>query len=204
MHKARALANAYLWNKGNRKFYPERRFKIYVPKEWALEIIDEDEWNMLKELEAYTDEDAKYATEFYRDPEAKWMPDAHHFVRYDGLVGVDYTNKAVYAYSDIVDFDKHMKDEDIDNIKENPLFPVVLSVKANVVLEYKGLTTADVDKMSEEELDSLGHKSLVAEVPQDYLIRDTRFMLNVLGTQDRFCADVSEKVTGCATCDNDY
>ena len=51
MHKARALANAYHWN----NFYLKRGygepFKMNIPKEWALEIIPEDEWNMLKSLE---------------------------------------------------------------------------------------------------------------------------------------------------------
>jgi len=51
MHKARALANAYYWNVGFRITNKNKRFKIFVPKEWALEIIDEDEWNLLKLLE---------------------------------------------------------------------------------------------------------------------------------------------------------
>ena len=52
MHKARALANAYYWNKVYRERNIPKRFKIHVPKDWALEIIGEDEWNMLKELES--------------------------------------------------------------------------------------------------------------------------------------------------------
>jgi hypothetical protein len=52
MHKARALANAYYWNKVYRIVDPCKRFKINIPKEWALEIIDEDEWNLLKVLES--------------------------------------------------------------------------------------------------------------------------------------------------------
>ena len=57
MHKARTLANAYLWNKGNRKYHPDTRFKLWIPKEWALEIISEAEWQMLKDLEAVTPQD---------------------------------------------------------------------------------------------------------------------------------------------------
>lgn len=57
MHKARTLANAYLWNKGNRKYHPDRRFKLWIPKEWALQIIDEAEWQMLKDLESVTAQD---------------------------------------------------------------------------------------------------------------------------------------------------
>lgn len=57
MHKARTLANAYYWNKGFRKYAPFFRFKLWIPKEWATEIISDDEWNKLVELESFTDED---------------------------------------------------------------------------------------------------------------------------------------------------
>lgn len=50
MHKARALANAYFWNKAHRMRGEPERFTIHIPKEWALEIISEDEWNMLNAL----------------------------------------------------------------------------------------------------------------------------------------------------------
>lgn len=48
MHKARALANAYFWNRYYRKNKINKRMKLYIPKEWALEIITEKEWNLLK------------------------------------------------------------------------------------------------------------------------------------------------------------
>lgn len=51
MHKARSLANAYLWNKYYRKQKIEKRFKIYCPDEWALNIVTENELKRLKELE---------------------------------------------------------------------------------------------------------------------------------------------------------
>ena len=51
MHKARALANVYFWNRYFRKHGDKDRFKNYCPDEWALEIISQDELNMLKELE---------------------------------------------------------------------------------------------------------------------------------------------------------
>ena len=51
MHKAASLANAYYWNKAYRKHNDEDRFKIYLPDEDALEIIDQEELNMLHELE---------------------------------------------------------------------------------------------------------------------------------------------------------
>ena len=52
MHKARALANAYYWNKVYRIMEPDKRFKIFIPKDWAMEIIDESEWELLKVLES--------------------------------------------------------------------------------------------------------------------------------------------------------
>ena len=52
MHKATSLANAYYWNNVLRELGLEQRFKIWCPKEWALEIIPEEEWNLLKQLES--------------------------------------------------------------------------------------------------------------------------------------------------------
>ena len=52
MHKARVLANAYFWNKMYRIYEPHKRYKLNIPKEWALEIIDESEWQFLKFLES--------------------------------------------------------------------------------------------------------------------------------------------------------
>ena len=50
MHKARALANVYFWNKYYKALNMEERMECYVPREWALEIIPEDEYNSLLEL----------------------------------------------------------------------------------------------------------------------------------------------------------
>ncbi len=50
MHKARALFNYYFWNKYYRQNNQDKRMEVYIPKEWALDIIDEDEWNMILEL----------------------------------------------------------------------------------------------------------------------------------------------------------
>ena len=50
MHKARALINVYYWNKYYRQIGSNKRMKNYCPKEWALDIISEDEYNMLNEL----------------------------------------------------------------------------------------------------------------------------------------------------------
>ena len=50
MHKARALVNVYYWNKYYRQNNMPKRMKNYCPKEWALDIISEEEYNMLNEL----------------------------------------------------------------------------------------------------------------------------------------------------------
>ena len=50
MHKARALANLYFWNTYYHKIGSPERMECHVPKEWALNIISEDEYNMLIEL----------------------------------------------------------------------------------------------------------------------------------------------------------
>ena len=50
MHKARALANAYYWNMRYRLDKEDKRFAIYTPKDWALEIISEEEWEFLNKL----------------------------------------------------------------------------------------------------------------------------------------------------------
>jgi hypothetical protein len=47
MHKARALANVYFWNKWYRQQGLEKRFENHCPDEWALEIISEDEFLVL-------------------------------------------------------------------------------------------------------------------------------------------------------------
>ena len=47
MHKARALANAYFWNMYYIKHGDSKRFTVYVPPEWAIPIIGEEEYNFL-------------------------------------------------------------------------------------------------------------------------------------------------------------
>lgn len=47
MHKARSLANVYFWNTYYIKKGLTKRFKLWLPKEEALKIIDEDEYNNL-------------------------------------------------------------------------------------------------------------------------------------------------------------
>ena len=50
MHKARALANVYYWNKFYEKEGLRKAFKMYLPKEWALKIIPEEEYDYLLKL----------------------------------------------------------------------------------------------------------------------------------------------------------
>lgn len=51
MHKARSLANVYFWNKYYLKTKSSRTFTMHCPKEWALQIISEKEYEMLKKME---------------------------------------------------------------------------------------------------------------------------------------------------------
>lgn len=50
MHKAVSLANVYFWNKYYQKQGEDKRFQMHCPKEWALPIIGEKEYTMLKKL----------------------------------------------------------------------------------------------------------------------------------------------------------
>lgn len=51
MHKARALANCYYWNKYYHQFNKPYRFKLWLPDEEALKIISNEELEMLHKLE---------------------------------------------------------------------------------------------------------------------------------------------------------
>lgn len=53
MHKARCLANAYYWNKYYILNGYNQRFKLHIPDEWALEVIDEKELKLLKFFEQF-------------------------------------------------------------------------------------------------------------------------------------------------------
>ena len=50
MHKARVLAISYLWNTWYRKKGITDRYKLYIPEEWAVEIIGKNEWDYLCNL----------------------------------------------------------------------------------------------------------------------------------------------------------
>ena len=55
MHAARCLANSYFWNKCYKKHQTDQVCKIWVPDKWALDIIPEEEFKMLKELAGESD-----------------------------------------------------------------------------------------------------------------------------------------------------
>ena len=147
MHIARALANAYLWNKGNRKYYPDRRFKLYVPKEWALEIITEDQWNELVQLAEYTWDDAKYAYEYYTTTDNKPMPDTEISPVCVDDVGqcvlCHYTNKADVKYDDIVAIKDQILNGNFEPVKHLDMFPVLLGAEMMPGLQHLGYYNKD-------------------------------------------------------------
>lgn len=51
MHKAASLANVYFWNKLYEKYNMDKKLEMHCPKEWAVPIIGEEEYNMLYELQ---------------------------------------------------------------------------------------------------------------------------------------------------------
>lgn len=51
MHKARALANVYFWNRYYHETGSDKRMHCNVPRDWALKIIPEDEYNFLLSTE---------------------------------------------------------------------------------------------------------------------------------------------------------
>ena len=51
MHRARALANYYYWNKYYKQNNINKRKKIYIEENIALQIISKKEWDMIKSLD---------------------------------------------------------------------------------------------------------------------------------------------------------
>lgn len=50
MHKARTMANYWYWNTLYHKLGLEKRAEVKIPRDWALEIIPEEEFELLLEL----------------------------------------------------------------------------------------------------------------------------------------------------------
>lgn len=75
MHRARSLANVYYWNKVYQKHCELdtngriKTFDMFLPKELALQIISEDEYDMLYELAGNKEPDVAYK-EFMRNQDA--------------------------------------------------------------------------------------------------------------------------------------
>jgi radical SAM peptide maturase (CXXX-repeat target family) len=61
MHKARSMAVVYFWNTWHKRQDDGKVKDMWIPKEWALPIVGEDEYNMLanltKELGGFVNED---------------------------------------------------------------------------------------------------------------------------------------------------
>lgn len=62
MHKARVLATNYYWNTFHKKMNDGEAMDLWVPKQWAVPIIGEEEYQLLvdltKSLGGYVNEDA--------------------------------------------------------------------------------------------------------------------------------------------------
>lgn len=129
MHKSRALCNLYYWNKGFRKYAPWFRMGSWIPKEWALEIISEEEYQMLLDLIKFDSDDVKHIQEMLDNNEVPpeyinyaktavsiGQPIYTNNIRMEGMTEYtddDLTNR----YSDIFDF---MTQYDIDAIERIP------------------------------------------------------------------------------------
>lgn len=50
MHKARVLGISYLWNNWYRKIDSNKRYKLNIPREWAMDIIGREEFDYLLKL----------------------------------------------------------------------------------------------------------------------------------------------------------
>ena len=66
MHQARALGNIYFWNKYYQKKGSNQKMLCYVPKEWAIPIIGEEEYNALIELSGGSPGINPYENEFIK------------------------------------------------------------------------------------------------------------------------------------------
>lgn len=66
MHQARALANLYFWNKYYKKNNIDKKMLCYVPREWAIPIIGEEEYNYLIELSGGESGINPYEAEFLK------------------------------------------------------------------------------------------------------------------------------------------
>ena len=103
MHKGRTLANIYYWNMGFKKYAPWFKFESWIPKEWALEIISEEEYNMLMSLIEFTDEDLQRTKDMLANGEVErdYLP----YATAAALTGIpvytnDITRQYTYTYNE--------------------------------------------------------------------------------------------------------
>lgn len=50
MHKAEALANAWFWPRYREAHLIDKPYTCYIPEQWALEIVDFEEWREIKDM----------------------------------------------------------------------------------------------------------------------------------------------------------
>ena len=125
MHKGRILSNIYYWNKGFRKYAPWFRYASWIPKEWALEIISEEEYDMLMDLIKFDESDLNRIKEMLDNGEvpeeyvyyAKVAYDTKSPVITNDLAGgIDADGMVDESYEEVF---KYIYDQgfEIDNIK---------------------------------------------------------------------------------------
>lgn len=126
MHKGRILTNIYYWNKGFRKYAPWFRYASWIPKEWALEIISEEEYNMLMDLIKFDENDVKRIQEMLDNGE---VPEEYAYyaklacetgsavITNDITDGFNSDGSVSEAYEEVFKYIYNQKFE-IDNIQE--------------------------------------------------------------------------------------
>jgi radical SAM peptide maturase (CXXX-repeat target family) len=90
MHKSRVLSNIYYWNKGFKKYAPWFKFASWIPREFALEIIDDEEYDYLMSLVEFSDEDKELTRKMLDNNE---VPDEYKQYAITALE----TNRPVYT-----------------------------------------------------------------------------------------------------------
>ena len=141
MHKGRALANIYYWNKGFKKYAPWFKFASWLPREFALEIVDDEEYEMLIGLTEFTDEDKALTQKMLDEgtvPEeyityAKLAletgrPIYTNDVDRVNAIGHDATGKPIYEdRDDYNNIDKYVEKIDVTDEAYKPVFDYIKS-----------------------------------------------------------------------------
>ena len=122
MHKSRALCNLYYWNKGFKKYAPWFRMGSWIPREWALDIISEDEYNMLMDMISFGEEDI---AAIKRALEEGTVP--HEYIEY-AKMAVD-TGKPVFTNN----LDPYGIDEETANEKYHDVFKYMTNFNIDAI-----------------------------------------------------------------------